>query len=244
MNYIIPTNHVSAVKERAIRKLSDMTGNSKAANDFLISRQTLRVVKALANSQNSYEFDIHSNNTSTDGVFEKRLRTNDLFFAAGVSIKVARHDGTNWNSVAPLTYPDDAIFTGGSGAEAISLLNLWVGGHLSFKTANLVRFEDYDMQHCFVVPERALAAVTDHAQFGPSNFARGFAPIEPNLVVSGKESNVFTLDLGPGAIANLEPAAGTNYVVLEIDGMVVANAAQQVDRWINQQSNAAAALNF
>lgn len=233
---IIPIDQRGATFARAVAKLSKLMGLSPEAvkEQFLMSWQTLRTVVVLADSNRQYNLDIVSNNSNTDNEFENRLKANDLFFASAISSKVARNVSGAWNPVPPATYPDPITFAKTN--EAVSISKVWVGAKLSLNTGPLERFANLDMQSCMYAPNRVLGSGEIITEFGPTDAQRGFQQLEPNVILSGKDQNRFKYELGPGSITALTPTSGSNYLVLEIQGINVYNAAEAASRFLPNQA--------
>lgn len=230
---ILPIDQRGATFARAVAKLSKLMGISpeQVKEQFLMSWKTLRTVKILQDSNRNYVLDIVSNNTNTDNAFEVRLKNNDLFFASAISSKVARYVSSQWNPVPPMTNEDPEIFAKAN--ESVSIAKVWNGAKLSLNTGALERFSDLDMQGCRFTGNRVLATGGLMPEFGPSDAQRGFQQLEPNVILSGKDDNKFTYQLGPGSISALTPTTGDNYLVLEIQGINVYNAAEAASRYLN-----------
>jgi hypothetical protein len=225
---------------------------AKIFPDFIISRQEFRMEAPLANNQSQYALQLKQGNQSTDGPSQVLLNDSDAFVLCGISIGIVKHD----LSVSPalygtyqvFTYPDGQIFVGvppAGATEQQSLLSIY-NGTIEFRTESLIRKKPSSTVSYLYAPQAQVidgsptAGVLTLAQFGGfTEDSRGYVEEQPTPLISGQQSNIFTVTLGAGdytAIAGQfdaegESADSRNYLVVRLLGMLVANGSQAALRF-------------
>lgn len=224
---VVSPSKLRADYSRLLRKLA--IGDDK----YIITSSVIRVENPLQENQNSYQFDLVEN-SSSDRPLEEKLNRNDLFAITHIRIGITRQD----ESVNPAQYGNFKLFTTNDANfftgtnEANALANIY-NGTLTVKTDNVERLQRLNTNLFEYIPERgyiianAPQVADEFPMSGPTLEERGYFYMQPQIILSGDQSNILTVNLGTGDTTGIAGAGPqTNVLVCELFGYQVNNAVQ------------------
>lgn len=246
---IMPLDTRRSGYRRAQQFIEKLTGRT----DFIINGDTLRLEQALTPDTNSYVFNLEKEGDSRP--LASHLNRNDIFILSYLMVGICKYDPVNqlFGNYPIFTSPDPNYFVGAlaaNGGPEWQALETIYNGSLTVKTATLDRLQNFATSNFRFVPERgyikqAGSQINDEfPQYGPNDEARGYYPINPNIVLSGQEENQVQLRLGQGDTGNIAGAIDDqgaavdtrNAVVILAHGYTIKNAAQAAGRWNSEIS--------
>jgi hypothetical protein len=185
-----------------------------------LTRTALRFEIPLVAGQQFYELDIQKSTGNGDRKLEKKLQLDHKMNVTHVGIALQKQvPGSEANS--PLfTHPDTNFFVVAGEAAALEAV---YQGYVQFKTLNSNRTAEISTFFNRFVPARsyqtaaAAAQAFEHASQGPSLEERGFFELFNNLILDGKDTNKFTLQLGAGNLAAIQ---ANTVVVVQLFGFL------------------------
>ncbi|MCB0707429.1 MAG: hypothetical protein KDC34_19065 [Saprospiraceae bacterium] len=220
-------------------------------SNFIVNQADLRLEEVLTADKNQYEFSLYENSAS-DRKLERKLNRNDLFFLTHIAVCLTKQDAgaEDYGNYQLFTHPDPNFFVGVSGGnkEYQSLLNVY-NGQLSISTEPVERLSGFLTNNFLYIPEKpylnaSSPQVEELGMYGPTDEARGYFRLNPNLILDGNDQNKISLRLGKGnkaVIAGGVDASGdavdtSNVLVILAKGFVAKNAAQKMGRWTGQKA--------
>lgn len=241
---ILPATGRRAAYERCLQWLRETTGS----DEYTISQGDLRLEAVLDKNLSTYKFDTLGIGNAAQRPLEKKLNRNDLFFITDIALCITKQDAVatvkKYSNYPLYTFPDPQVFVGinGSSQTEVDALQTIYNSELTLITGSQKRNNGI-LTHNF-------RQLTDYAQgtalklplYGANDSERGYYPIEPTLVLTGKQDNSFELVLGAGereVIAGGINASNvavntTNVAVLMLKGFFASNAAESSSRWFNR----------
>jgi len=198
----------------------------------------LRMYQQLVATKSSYVFDCSV--ATAQHPLEIRIDKSDLVvgsrMALGVHKVLLDANGDEQPANSPISfYPDPDWFDGAGGGtglpgssanEAQSLETLY-NGHLSLKTDQDIRLQEYDAADFRMVPETQFNPTADTGHlFGRSG--NEFRPLYSMFYLAGNRNNKFELQLGNGDYSAIAGVAAdhVNYAVVMVKGFILVRGAE------------------
>lgn len=239
---ILPASSRRAAYERCLHWLRETTGS----DEYTISQGDLRLESVLDKNLSTYKFDTLGIGNAQQRPLEKKLNRNDLFFITDMALCITKQDTVStvkkYSNFPLYTYPDPSVFVGinGSAQTEKDALQTVYNSELTLITGSQKRNNGILTHNFRYLSEMSFEKGSP--LYGPNDPERGYYPIEPTLVLTGKQDNSFELVLGAGereVIAGGLSAANeavntTNVVVLLLKGFFASNAAESSSRWFNR----------
>lgn len=241
---ILPASPRRAAYERCLQWLRETTGS----DEYTISQGDLRLEAVLDKNLSTYKFDTLGIGNAAQRPLEKKLNRNDLFFITDMALCITKQDTVatvkKYSNYALYTFPDPQVFLGvnGSSQTEVDALQTIYNSELTLITGSQKRNNGILTHNFRQLTDYALGTTLKLPLYGSSDADRGYYPIEPTLVLTGKQDNQFELVLGAGereVIAGGINASNvavntTNVVVLMLKGFFASNAAESASRWFNR----------
>lgn len=208
-------NSVAALQ----RAFSDTPGFD--ARNYKLTQSYLRIEQAIVAGITRYQFPVLVTETSPT-IFntEKRLNLQDSFMCSSLFIGLGAPSGSTATSWVPMTWPDPAIFTTTTAADALSLYN----GSFEVKVNNDVLIPDWDVLRHYYNPgengyDTLNTGATPVAPIPAWSGIDGFFPMEPNIVFVGAKNTKLSINL-PAGIATV---LSNSRIVLIARGILAQN---------------------
>lgn len=218
----------------------------ESGEEFIINEKTLRLEAPLSATRSSYNLDLFENRGS-DRPLEEKLNRNDLFFLTHIAMGVAQQDTTSghYANFPVYFHGDQNVFVGNDGGgnpeslEAYCIESLY-NSKITIKTSPVERLKDFLTVNFRYVPEQvANTTAKTSGQFGPSMEARGFYPLNPNIIIDGYDNNTVELELGTGGYTNIAGGINasnvavdtSNVLVFLLHGFVAINGARKIGQY-------------
>lgn len=209
---------------------------------FQGSRSQLVSMQMISTTQSQVSFAILQTQPNNAGLvygFEKRLNISDAFVCLSIGLYLGRSAATApnanlTNAQAALTtlhtYPNPAVFTGGTG-EAANLESIY-NSSLNIKVGQVNWFPSIHTRKFYRVPvSQQVAAATNQNGIGRSGWETdyGMMQLVPTITLNGNGNNEFTVTLPDSVNTGTATGNNTNSLVLVLDGIILPNAAGKID---------------
>lgn len=212
---------------------------------MIMSLNQIRIEQTLAAAQNNYNFIMKDPGSQpADGSIQIRLNDNDAFVSVAAALCVRKFTTANPGYFPLMTYPDPSYFTGGSNTQSDALECVY-GGSLAFKTASTVRIDSIGTSVFRYAPNSQYKVPTSNVpvtpfttpnyspgrvwpEYGPNYEAKGFVDLVNYPIIDGSEQNVWSLQLGTGALTNV--GTDVNVCLLQM-GILIKGAGASAKRW-------------
>jgi len=192
-----------------------MKRDGKSAAGAVLSQSFLRFEVGLNTNVTQYKFDVLVNETATSTGFltTNKLNLQDAFYMSSIGFFVAAPTGVSDTAFELYSYPNITAFTAPNADQLKSLYN----GYMSLTINQRVILPYWDLNRHYCVNQTQQTGATNYDQLNLG--ADGFAPVEPNIVLSGDKKNSLTVTLPTGLTA----IAANSRLVCIVRGILAQN---------------------
>lgn len=165
----------------------------------ILSQSYLRFERVASTSVTNYQFGVLLNDNPQGSVVrstESRLQLQDAFYCSQIQFFIALADSATATDYKNYTYPSPFVFTGGSGAVAQGLYNVY-NGTLSLNVNNRTIVTSWDLLRHLEINQTQQNAASGSG-VNEDQFSGGYSAsfvAEPNWVLIGSKNNQLSIQL-------------------------------------------------
>lgn len=193
----------------------------------VLSQSYLRLERVASASVTNYQFGVLSNDVpqgSSVRTNELRLSLQDSFFVSSIQMFVSLASSATATNYAPLSYPNQHIFT--DAGAAASLMNLY-NANISLTVNNRTIATAWDCLRHYEIPQTQQTAVPTTTSGTVDQISGAYSSsfaVEPNWVLIGSKNNVLSINL-PASIGTLQTTSSpSTIIILVLRGVLAQNS--------------------